>query len=201
VRMAIGVRTTLGAPRHVRGRQRQDDGQRPLLGGGSRGRASARGSFPGREGHSRDGPEGSGPVLVRTRGGLLRQVGRSAGRRAIRGTASGISSDAAGRCLSSHPGSTIDNQIESPLDRLTHPGPLWAAVALAVVLMLLAFQRVGFSPRWVALVPLLMLLAAIAVVDVTTKMIPDALTLPGVVYALALAAFTTGGPTLFQAAG
>jgi len=76
---------------------------------------------------------------------------------------------------------------------------LWAAVALAVVLALLAFQRVGPVPRWVALVPLLMLLAVIAVVDVTTKMIPDALTLPGMVYALALAVFTPGGPTLFQA--
>jgi leader peptidase (prepilin peptidase) / N-methyltransferase len=38
------------------------------------------------------------------------------------------------------------------------------------------------------------------VVDVTTKMIPDALTLPGMVYSLALAALGTGGPTLLEAA-
>lgn len=72
-------------------------------------------------------------------------------------------------------------------------------MALAGVLALLAFERVGLAPRWVALLPLLMLLAVIAVVDVTTKMIPDALTLPGMVYALALAALTPAGPTLLQA--
>jgi len=69
-----------------------------------------------------------------------------------------------------------------------------------VVFVLLAFYRLGFTPRWVALLPLLILLAAIAVVDVTTKMIPDALTLPGIVYSLALAAFTTGGPSVREAA-
>jgi len=40
---------------------------------------------------------------------------------------------------------------------------------------------------------------AIAVVDVTTKMIPDVLTLPGLAYALALAAFAQGGPSLIHA--
>ena len=51
-----------------------------------------------------------------------------------------------------------------------------------------------------ALLPLLILLAAIAVVDLTTKMIPDVLTLPGIVYSLALAALTAGGATLMEAA-
>ena len=74
-----------------------------------------------------------------------------------------------------------------------------AAAGLAVVLALLAFHRLGFTPRWVALLPLLILLATIAVVDVTTKMIPDALTLPGIVYSLALAALATGGPSLLEA--
>jgi len=68
-----------------------------------------------------------------------------------------------------------------------------------VVFALLAFHRFGFTPRWVALLPLLALLAVIAVVDVTTKMIPDALTLPGITYSLALAGLTNGGPTLLEA--
>jgi prepilin signal peptidase PulO-like enzyme (type II secretory pathway) len=68
------------------------------------------------------------------------------------------------------------------------------------VFALVAFQRLGFTPRWVALLPLLILLAAIAVVDVTTKMIPDALTLPGIAYSLALAGLATGGPVLLEAA-
>jgi len=72
-------------------------------------------------------------------------------------------------------------------------------VVLGLVLALLAFQRLGFTPRWVALLPLLGALAAIAVVDLTTKMIPDALTLPCIVYALALAVVVSGGPSLVQA--
>lgn len=73
------------------------------------------------------------------------------------------------------------------------------AAALSLLLALLAFQRLGFTSRWVALLPLLGVLAAIAVVDVTTKMIPDVLTLPGLAYALALAAFAEGGPSPIQA--
>lgn len=64
---------------------------------------------------------------------------------------------------------------------------------------LLAFQRLGATPRWVALLPLLGALAAIAVIDLTTKMIPDVLTLPSIVYALALAAVASDGPSLIQA--
>lgn len=72
-------------------------------------------------------------------------------------------------------------------------------MALGLALALLAFQRLGFTPRWWGLLPLLGALAAIAVVDLTTKMIPDVLTLPCIVYALALAAVAKGGPSLIQA--
>jgi prepilin signal peptidase PulO-like enzyme (type II secretory pathway) len=51
----------------------------------------------------------------------------------------------------------------------------------------------------VALLPLLCALAAVAIVDLTTKMIPDVLTLPSIVYALLLAAVTKGGLSLTQA--
>jgi leader peptidase (prepilin peptidase)/N-methyltransferase len=50
-----------------------------------------------------------------------------------------------------------------------------------------------------ALLPLLGALVAIAVVDLTTKMIPDVLTLPGIAYAVALAALVSGGPSVIQA--
>ena len=50
-----------------------------------------------------------------------------------------------------------------------------------------------------ALLPLLGALAAIAVVDLTTKMIPDALTLPCTVYSLTLAVVVNDGPSPIQA--
>jgi len=67
------------------------------------------------------------------------------------------------------------------------------------VFALLALQRLGLTLRWWALLPLLGVLGVIVVVDLTTKMIPDVLTLPGIVYGLLLAAGVAGGPTLAQA--
>ena len=72
-------------------------------------------------------------------------------------------------------------------------------MVLSLAFALLAFQRLGFTPRWVALLPLLGALAAIAVVDLTTKMIPDALTLPCIVYALTLTVVVNGALSLIQA--
>jgi leader peptidase (prepilin peptidase) / N-methyltransferase len=74
-------------------------------------------------------------------------------------------------------------------------------MALGLVFALIAYQRNGFTPRWWALLPLIGALAAIAVVDLTTKLIPDVLTLPCIVYALALAlaALSKSGPSLLQA--
>jgi prepilin signal peptidase PulO-like enzyme (type II secretory pathway) len=57
----------------------------------------------------------------------------------------------------------------------------------------------GPTLRWWALLPLLGALGAIVVVDLTTRLIPDTLTLPGIVYGLLLAAGVAGGPSLAQA--
>jgi prepilin signal peptidase PulO-like enzyme (type II secretory pathway) len=72
-------------------------------------------------------------------------------------------------------------------------------VVLALGFAGVALQRLGLTTRWWALLPLLGALAAIVVVDLTTKMIPDVLTLPGIAYALAMATVTQGGPSVMQA--
>jgi len=82
---------------------------------------------------------------------------------------------------------------------LARPGPFAAAAGLGLALALLALHRFGPTLRWWSLLPLFGVLAAAAVVDFTTKMIPDVLTLPGIVYALLLAAAIAGAPTLVQA--
>jgi Flp pilus assembly protein protease CpaA len=64
---------------------------------------------------------------------------------------------------------------------------------------LLAFQRLGLTPRWLALLPLLGALAAVVVVDLMTKMIPDVVTLPSIVYALVLATVSGGKAALVDA--
>lgn len=74
-----------------------------------------------------------------------------------------------------------------------------AALGLGLGFAVLALHRVGLTLRWWAVLPLLGALAAIIVVDLTTKMIPDALTVPGIVYGFLLAAGIPGGPTLTQA--
>ena len=64
---------------------------------------------------------------------------------------------------------------------------------------LVAFQRLGLTPRWLALLPLLGALAAVVVVDLMTKMIPDVVTLPSMVYALVLATVSGGKAALVDA--
>jgi leader peptidase (prepilin peptidase) / N-methyltransferase len=71
--------------------------------------------------------------------------------------------------------------------------------ALGLGFALLALQRLGLTPRWLALLPLLFVLAAIMVVDLMTKTIPDIVTLPSMVYALGLAAVSGGGVGLLEA--
>lgn len=83
--------------------------------------------------------------------------------------------------------------------RLARPGPLAAVVVLSLAFAGLAFPRHGLTARWWALLPLLGVLVTVAVVDFTTKMIPDVLTLPGIAYALTLAAIGKGGPSAIQA--
>jgi leader peptidase (prepilin peptidase) / N-methyltransferase len=65
---------------------------------------------------------------------------------------------------------------------------------------LLAIQRFGVVPRWWQILPLLAALAVIVVLDLRIRLIPDVITLPGLVYALSLAALTDRHPTLAEAA-
>jgi prepilin signal peptidase PulO-like enzyme (type II secretory pathway) len=64
---------------------------------------------------------------------------------------------------------------------------------------LVALQRLGFTSRWLALLPLLIALALVVVVDLMTKMIPDVVTLPSMGYALALAVVSGGKLELVEA--
>lgn len=65
---------------------------------------------------------------------------------------------------------------------------------------LLAIHRFGVVPRWWQILPLLAALAVIVVLDLRIRLIPDVITLPGLVYALSLAALTDRHPTLVEAA-
>jgi Flp pilus assembly protein protease CpaA len=71
---------------------------------------------------------------------------------------------------------------------------------LSLGFALLALQRFGVTPRWWQLLPLLGALALIIVLDLRMRLIPDVITVPGLVYALGLAALTGRDPTLAGAA-
>lgn len=71
---------------------------------------------------------------------------------------------------------------------------------MALGFALLALQRFGVTPRWWQLLPLLGALALIVVLDLRMRLIPDVITVPGLVYALGMAALTERDPTLAEAA-
>jgi Flp pilus assembly protein protease CpaA len=71
---------------------------------------------------------------------------------------------------------------------------------LALGFALLALWRFGVTPRWCQLLPLLGALALVVVLDLRLRLIPDLVTLPGLVYALGLAAVSERDPTFFDAA-
>lgn len=55
------------------------------------------------------------------------------------------------------------------------------------------------APRWWQLLPLLGALALVVVLDLRIRMIPDIITLPGLAYALGLAALAVRSPTVIEA--
>jgi Flp pilus assembly protein protease CpaA len=71
---------------------------------------------------------------------------------------------------------------------------LWAAFALFALLM------AGWTLHWLAHLPLYLAMAVVIVSDLTTRRIPDRLTLPALAYALALAAVLPARLTLLEAA-
>lgn len=54
-------------------------------------------------------------------------------------------------------------------------------------------------PRWWQLLPLLVALAAVVVLDLRIRIIPDVITLPGLAYGLGLAVVSDRGPSLAEA--
>lgn len=55
------------------------------------------------------------------------------------------------------------------------------------------------APRWWQLLPLLGALALVVVLDLRIRIIPDIITLPGLAYALGLAAVAVRSPTVLEA--
>ena len=78
--------------------------------------------------------------------------------------------------------------------------PLAWSVGLAIGFGLLALRRFGAAPRWWQLLPLLGALALVVVLDVRIRIIPDIITLPGLAYALGLAALGARNPTFVESA-
>jgi prepilin signal peptidase PulO-like enzyme (type II secretory pathway) len=95
-------------------------------------------------------------------------------------------------------GTTIQDEVAYALALLRRPMSVAGVFGLAVALFLVAFLRFGSTPRLWGLVPLLIALAVTIVLDLRAKVIPDIVTLPGIVYALALAA-VVGTPPLREA--
>ena len=77
--------------------------------------------------------------------------------------------------------------------------PLACSVGLATGFALLALRRFGAAPRWWQLLPLFAALALVVVLDLRIRIIPDVITLPGLVYALGLAAVSARTPTVIEA--
>ena len=61
-------------------------------------------------------------------------------------------------------------------------------LGIALVFVLLAHAQHGWTGQWWALLPLLIALALVMVMDLRSRIIPDVITLPGITYALLLAA-------------
>ena len=73
-----------------------------------------------------------------------------------------------------------------------------SALGLTLIFLAVSFARFGWTPRLWCVLPLLVALSAIVVMDLRTKVIPDLLTLPGILYAL-IAANLWGTPSLLAA--
>lgn len=71
---------------------------------------------------------------------------------------------------------------------LRGPAPLSSLVLVTAALLAVRFARSGPAAEGWAVLPLLVALAVAAVLDVTARLIPDIITLPGLAYAVLLAA-------------
>lgn len=93
---------------------------------------------------------------------------------------------------------TIQDEVARALALLRRPISVTAVLGFALFFSTVAFLRFGWAVQFWSLVPLLTGLALIIVLDLRAKVIPDFITLPGIVYALALAA-ALDKPPLWEA--
>jgi leader peptidase (prepilin peptidase) / N-methyltransferase len=84
---------------------------------------------------------------------------------------------------------------------LRRPGPLACALALALTLSGFAVGRFGWTARGWSLFVLLTALSLIVVLDLQARVIPDAVTLPGLAYALGVSAVLETPPLADAALG
>jgi prepilin signal peptidase PulO-like enzyme (type II secretory pathway) len=126
-------------------------------------------------------------------------VDRPPGRRAVRRAAPRVSSRASPDPRARLHGIAI-HEVGRRLVELFPPVPLACSTGLAFAFALLAIRRFGVVPRWWQLLPLLGALALVVVLDLRARLIPDVITLPGLVYALGLAVVSGRGPTVIEAA-
>ena len=71
---------------------------------------------------------------------------------------------------------------------LRRPTCATGVLALGLTFFVMAFLRFGWTPRLWYSVPLLIALAVIVVLDIRAKVIPDVVTLPGILYVLIVGA-------------
>jgi prepilin signal peptidase PulO-like enzyme (type II secretory pathway) len=99
----------------------------------------------------------------------------------------------------------MQGEAARALALLRRPVCLASVLALALTSTVIAFLRFGWTPRLWCLVPLFIALAVIIVLDLRTKVIPDVITIPGLAYALVVAAFiespSLGGAVLGAVVG
>jgi leader peptidase (prepilin peptidase)/N-methyltransferase len=84
------------------------------------------------------------------------------------------------------------------LTLLRRPASVAGVLGLTLTFSVIAFLRFDWTPQLWALVPLLIALAVITVLDLRAKVIPDVISVPGIIYALLVAAFTES-PALVEA--
>jgi prepilin signal peptidase PulO-like enzyme (type II secretory pathway) len=125
-------------------------------------------------------------------------VDRPPGRHGLRGAAPRVSSGASLDPRTTLHGITI-HEVARRLAEISRPVPLKCSAGLVIAFALLAFRRFGFAPRWWQLLPLLGALAVVVVLDLRIRIIPDIITLPGLAYALGLAAVSARSPTVVEA--
>jgi prepilin signal peptidase PulO-like enzyme (type II secretory pathway) len=125
-------------------------------------------------------------------------VDRPPGRHAVRGAAPRVSSGTSLDPRARRHGIAI-HEVGRRLVELFWPVPLACSTGLALAFALLAVRRFGVVPRWWQLLPLLGALALVVVLDLRARLIPDVITLPGLVYALGLAAVSGRSPTVIEA--